>query len=95
MQEIVPSLNTTRFNELVAHKYSCVLRGDFFMCQKAVKNVSIPKALKTEIDQSWSHRFFAFIPGPFDPSLTNESDNLMEWDFFDVVRFDAFQVSTL
>lgn len=93
LQEIVPSLNTTRFNELVADKYSCALRGDFFMCQKAVKNVSLPEVQKSEINQAWSHRFFAFIPSPFDPSLTNESDYLMEWDIFDVVRFDAFQVS--
>lgn len=93
LQEIVPSLNTKRFNELVADKYNCVLRGDFFLCQKAVKGVSLPQTLEAEINQAWNQRFFAFIASPFDPSLTNESDYLLEWDIFDVVRFDGFQVS--
>lgn len=93
LQELVPSLNTKRFNELVADKYNCALRGDFFLCQKVVRGVALPHLVESEITKAWINRFFAFIPSPFDPSLTNESDYLMEWDIFDAVRFDGFQVS--
>lgn len=91
--ELVPSLNTKRFNELVADKYSCYLRGDFFYCQKFLHGVEMPTELKKDMDMLWAGRFFAFMATMNSPSLTNESESLMEWDIFDSVRFDAFPAS--
>ncbi len=91
--ELVPSLNTKRFNELVADKYNCYLRGDFFYCQKFIHGQDMPEALKNEMNSIWKGRFFEFIASSNSPSLTNESDYLMEWDIFDYVRFEGFPVS--
>ena len=91
--EFVPSLNTARYNELVKDKFQCFLRGDFFMCQKHLKNVALPKAIEKEVNSAWTGRFFQFLPSVFEPAITNESDSLMEWDVFDAVRFEGYQVS--
>lgn len=91
--ELVPSMNTKRFNELVADKYDCYLRGDFFYCQKFLHDVKMPEVLKNDMDMLWAGRFFSFIHSGFDPSLTNESEYLMEWDIFDGVRFEGFPAS--
>ncbi len=91
--ELVPSLNTARYNELVKDKYQCYLRGDFFMCQKFIKGAELPQAIQSEVDRAWNERFFNFIASSFDPELTNESESLLEWDIFANVRFEGFQVS--
>ncbi|AUN97534.1 hypothetical protein DOM21_13760 [Bacteriovorax stolpii] len=91
--ELVPSLNTARYNELVKDKYQCYLRGDFFMCQKFIKGAELPEGIKSEVNRAWDGRFFNFIASSFDPEMTNESDSLLEWDIFATVRFEGFQVS--
>lgn len=91
--ELVPSLNTSRYNELVKDKYQCYLRGNFFMCQKFLKEVVLPKAIEHEIDLAWNERFFEFVASSFEPEMTNESESLLEWDVFDTVRFEGFGVS--
>ena len=91
--ELVPSMNTKRYNELVANKYDCYLRGDFFYCQKFIHGEDMPVALKNEMNQLWSGRFFEFVASSNSPSVTNESEYLMEWDIYDTVRFDGFPVS--
>ncbi len=90
--ELVPSLNTVRYNELVGDSYQCSLRGDFFMCQKFLKGVELPASIEKEIDRAWSGRFFDFIAGPVSPEITNESESLLEWEIFDTVKFEGFHV---
>ncbi len=91
--ELVPSMNTKRFNELVADKYDCYLRGDFFYCQKFIHGAEMPDALKNDMNMLWSGRFFEFIGTDNAPSMTNESEYLFEWDIFDGVRFEGFPAS--
>ncbi len=91
--ELVPSMNTARYNELVKDKFQCFLRGDFFMCQKHLKGVELPWSLKKEIADAWTGRFFDFVPSALSPAMTNESESLLEWDIFDTVRFEGFHVS--
>lgn len=91
--ELVPSMNTARYNELVKDKFQCFLRGDFFLCQKHLKNVELPWGLGKEIADAWSGRFFEFVPSALTPAITNESESLLEWDIFDTVKFEGFQVS--
>lgn len=91
--ELVPSMNTARYNELVKDKFQCFLRGDFFMCKKHLKNVELPWSLQKEIADAWMGRFFDFIPSMLSPTMTNESDSLLEWDVYDTVRFEGFSVS--
>lgn len=92
-QEIVPSLNTKRFNELVADKFICKLRGDFFVCQKAVKGLALPASLETQINSAWESKSFAFNQSTLDPNLVNESETLLEWDVFDTVKAEGVQAS--
>ena len=40
----------------------------------------------------WEGRFFEFIASSSSPSITNESESLMEWDVFDRVSFEGFSV---
>lgn len=91
--ELVPSMNTARYNELVKDKFQCFLRGDFFMCQKHLKNIELPWNLNREVTDAWSGRFFEFTPSSLAPAMTNESESLLEWDIFDTVRFEGFHVS--
>lgn len=91
--ELVPSMNTSRYNELVKNKYQCFLRGDFFKCQKFLKDMRIPIEMSSEVNRAWSGRFFEFVASAFDPAVTNESEGLLEWDIFDIARFEGFQVS--
>ena len=91
--ELVPSMNTSRYNELVKNKYQCFLRGDFFKCQKFLKDMRIPVEMVSEINRAWDGRFFEFVTSSFDPAVTNESESLLEWDIFDTVRFEGFHVS--
>lgn len=91
--ELVPSMNTKRFNELVADHYDCYLRGDFFYCQKFLHGVFMPEDLKNDMNMLWAGRFFEFIASSKAPSITNESEDLMEWDIFDYARFEGFPAS--
>ena len=91
--EIVPRQNSQRYFELVSNKYQCQLVGNFYKCQKHLKDVSLPVELKNEIKSLWRNNKFNFVRSPLSPSLTNEAQSLMEWRIFDQVTFGQEQVS--
>ena len=91
--ELVPSMNSKRFNELVADHYDCYLRGEFYYCQKFLHNVDMPEDLKNDMNMLWAGRFFDFKASSSAPSITNESEDLMEWDIFDDVKFESATAS--
>jgi hypothetical protein len=86
--EIVPSSNNDRYKELVAIGFQCFLRGNFFSCQKFIKNESLPVILEKEITQTWTGINFDFISRQEFPTNTNESESLYEWDIHDTVKFN-------
>lgn len=92
-QEIVPSLNSQRYAELVADKFICKLRGDFFVCQKIVKGVGLPASIETQLNSAWQSKSFTFNQSQLDPSLVNESESLLEWDIFDNVKSEGVEAN--
>ncbi|MBC7711824.1 MAG: hypothetical protein H7177_00695 [Rhizobacter sp.] len=92
--EIVPVANSNRFKELVADHYDCYLKKGFYNCQKFLHNVEMPEDLKNDMNMIWSGRFFDFIATSNSPSVTNESEDLMEWDIFDRIRFEGNSASS-
>jgi hypothetical protein len=91
--ELVPSMNTARYTELVKDKYQCSLRGDYFYCQKFIKGASLPQNIELDVMNAWRGKFFDFLPTGNFPTVTNESDSLFEWDIHDQVTFGNSRVS--
>ena len=91
--ELVPSMNTARYTELVKEKFQCSLRGDYFYCQKFIKGASLPSTIEQDVTNAWSGKFFDFLPSGAYPTVTNESDSLFEWDVHDQVTFGNSLIS--
>ncbi len=91
--ELVPSMNTSRYKELVSDKFQCTLRGDYFYCQKFIKGATLPSSIELDVTNAWSGKFFDFLPSGNYPTVTNESDRLFEWDIHDQVTFGNSRIS--
>lgn len=91
--EVVPEINTQRYDELLKLNYQCQLVANFYRCVKFIKNVELPQSILTKITNESRGKTFEFTLSPMDPTQINESENLNEWIVFDSVQFNGELIS--
>jgi hypothetical protein len=91
--EIVPQRNKERYLELVEQRFQCFLVGQFYKCQKHVKNVELPVNLKNKLTKDLKGKSFEFTLSTMEPAIISEADGLDEWLIFDTVQYDGEQIN--